>query len=420
MPLTITYRPITLPPAPPAAPGEARAARAATLVLPEIRARDFTARIRRRDMTSLRTALARPRRWRQRLGGVAAIGALGMVLGPIGWASPGGILPAHAEASAGGLEPFEMPGESFPSSAFYYVDPRDSGLIAPGEALAAWTAHRDDEEPARFADPAGPAARPITLAGSWVDRTRAIDCLTAAIYYEAASEPDAGQRAVAQVVLNRVAHPAFPKTVCGVVYQGSERPGCQFSFACDGSMARRPVPAFWDRARRVASDALTGYVYAPIGLATHYHTAAVHPAWDSQMIRVGTIGAHLFFRWPGAVGSARAFDAVYRGGEPMAAPHPRSMAPQPFDTADPITLAKAYEAGLAEAQAQTQAGGYAPAAAGASFGQAPLPRASGPAYVPEVQSRGGESLYRADKLPGSGAVRPEYENAGRWIAQPGA
>ena len=85
------------------------------------------------------------------------------------------------------------------------------------------------------------AAKPFSLVGIGTnDRARALECLTAAIYYEAASESDDGQRAVAQVVLNRVRHPAFPGTVCGTVYQGSERAGCQFSFACDGAMARAP------------------------------------------------------------------------------------------------------------------------------------------------------------------------------------
>ncbi|WP_416365907.1 cell wall hydrolase [Sphingomonas aerolata] len=80
---------------------------------------------------------------------------------------------------------------------------------------------------------------------SATDRARALLCLTTAIYYEAASEPDAGQRAVAQVILNRVRHPAFPATVCGVVYQGPHSGGaptaCQFSFACDGATARAPA-----------------------------------------------------------------------------------------------------------------------------------------------------------------------------------
>ncbi|WP_338467989.1 cell wall hydrolase [Novosphingobium sp. ZN18A2] len=426
MPLTIAYRPVALPPAP-AADRQAVRARAAALVLPAERPRDFTGRIRRRDMTSLRHALSRPRKWRQRLGGVAAVGALGLAMGTVGWGNPGGIRPAHAEAGAGRLQPFETPGESFPGSAFYYVDPRDSGLIRPAQAESAWDqSHRDDESPARTDDAGGPAAQPMVLSGPAADRGRALQCLTAAIYYEAASEPDAGQRAVAQVVLNRVAHPAYPDSVCGVVYQGSERAGCQFSFACDGSMARRPVPAFWDRARRVAADALSGYVYAPVGLATHYHTAAVHPAWDAQMIKVGAIGAHLFFRWPGAMGRAAAFDAAYAGREPAAAPHPRSMTPAPLDSADPITLAKAFEAGQARAQAEAAAavqdGSARPAgqtAAGqASFGQTPLPGGNRPAYAPEVRARGGESLYKAGTLPDAGKVRPGYENAGRWIAQP--
>ncbi|MFD1958893.1 cell wall hydrolase [Novosphingobium panipatense] len=85
-------------------------------------------------------------------------------------------------------------------------------------------------------------------------------------------------------MLNRVAHPAYPGTVCGVVYQGSERStGCQFSFTCDGSLARRPQPMFWERARAVARAALAGYVYAPAGLATHYHTVQVRPYWAPSL-----------------------------------------------------------------------------------------------------------------------------------------
>ncbi|MBA4048614.1 MAG: cell wall hydrolase, partial [Sphingomonas sp.] len=112
------------------------------------------------------------------------------------------------------------------------------------------------------------------------DYGRALNCLTTAIYYESASEPDAGQRAVAQVILNRVRHPAFPATVCGVVYQGSERAGCQFSFACDGAMARIPSRSGWARALHNAALMLSGTVEAQVGTATHYHTYAVTPAWN--------------------------------------------------------------------------------------------------------------------------------------------
>ena len=89
-----------------------------------------------------------------------------------------------------------------------------------------------------------PAAQPF-FAGKVDDatRARALDCLTSAIYYEAGQESTDGQRAVAQVVLNRVRHPAFPASVCGVVYEGSTRAtGCQFTFTCDGSLARAPMP----------------------------------------------------------------------------------------------------------------------------------------------------------------------------------
>lgn len=167
-------------------------------------------------------------------------------------------------------------------------------------------------------------ARPFALGRSTpLDRARAMECLTAAIYYEAASEPDAGQRAVAQVVLNRARHPAFPATVCGVVYQGSERTVCQFSFACDGAMARLPLRTAWMRAARAASAALAGYVYAPIGLATHYHTYAVTPSWNRSLVMTDVVGAHFFHRWKGYWGTAAAFRQSYQGGEPMPGPHMR-------------------------------------------------------------------------------------------------
>ncbi|HVF93497.1 MAG TPA: cell wall hydrolase [Sphingomonas sp.] len=162
------------------------------------------------------------------------------------------------------------------------------------------------------------AAAPFTLTGIGArDRARALECLTAAIYYEAATEGDAGQAAVAQVVLNRVRHPAFPATVCGVVYQGSERSGCQFSFACDGAAGRVPTPAGWARAARTAARSLTGRVFANVGLATHYHTYAVTPVWNRGLVMTDVVGAHFFHRWKGYWGTAAAFHQSYRGGEPM-------------------------------------------------------------------------------------------------------
>ena len=163
-----------------------------------------------------------------------------------------------------------------------------------------------------------PAARPFMLNGvSDVDKLRSIDCLTAAVYYEAAVEPTDGQRAVAQVVLNRLRHPAFPKSVCGVVFQGSDRStGCQFTFTCDGSLARIPSAAGWARARKVAEEALAGKVYKPVGYATHYHTNWVVPYWSATLTKVADVGTHIFYRWEGGWGRPSAFRGRYAGVEP--------------------------------------------------------------------------------------------------------
>lgn len=439
MPLIIDYRPVKLPPE----------VRASAMAAPRVAAAQVAepAEVVKAEVVKAAVAkaavshgpLPRAARMRQariwRFGGIAALltGILALWLGS---GDSGGLASAQARS---GLQPFERPGDSFPGSAFYYVASEDTGMLAPDAARSAWDAqisaiHRDDSIPATGS---GPVARPLAARGTSLDRGRALQCLTTAIYYEAASEPDAGQRAVAQVVLNRVAHPAWPNTVCGVVYQGSERPSCQFSFACDGSLARKPMAVFWERARRVAADALAGQVYAPVGLATHYHTSAVHPYWAPSLSFIGTIGAHRFYRWSGAAGRPAAFVSVYSGGEPVAAPHPRTWVPAAADVADPITLEKAFEAGRIEALKAAQAGpGSGPSATNAaSFGQVPLPTygaagygaagaagAKAPAvkFAPSVEARGGDALYRAGgALPGGSAVNPAYENAGKWIAQPG-
>ena len=128
----------------------------------------------------------------------------------------------------------------------------------------------------------------------------ALPCLTRAIYYEAAREPVAGQRAVAQVIINRWASAPFPKTICGVVEQGAPRPGCQFTFECDGSLAKRPDPTLLSEAEAVARAALNGYVASEIGAATHYHADYVVPVWATTMLKLTKIGHHIFYRWPGA------------------------------------------------------------------------------------------------------------------------
>ena len=136
------------------------------------------------------------------------------------------------------------------------------------------------------------------------DRDRAINCLALAAWYEAGNDLN-GQRSVMQVVLNRVAHPSFPKSVCGVVFEGSHRAtGCQFTFTCDGSMARRrPSAAALARARAVATLALNTTIYPEVSQATHYHADYVMPWWSSKLVRLHRVGPHIFYRWHGARGA---------------------------------------------------------------------------------------------------------------------
>jgi len=170
-----------------------------------------------------------------------------------------------------------------------------------------------------FVDGPNPAARPFRYPYGAEDLNRATDCLAAAVLYEAGDDA-VGERAVAQVVLNRLRHPAFPKTVCGVVFEGSERTtGCQFTFTCDGALARHPSADGWRRAREVAAAALAGSVYKPVGYATHYHTDWVVPYWQSSLDKLAAVHTHLFFRWSGWWGTPPAFNRQVQAGEPVVA-----------------------------------------------------------------------------------------------------
>jgi spore germination cell wall hydrolase CwlJ-like protein len=168
-------------------------------------------------------------------------------------------------------------------------------------ALQLARAHDDlaGDTPRQLADawPAGLDDRlPAGRHGSALDSARQLECLTQAVYFEARGETPRGQAAVAQVVMNRVKSPSFPKTVCGVVFQGAASHGCQFSFACDGSMRRGLETGAWDRARRIAERTLSGVMLADIGNATHFHTTSVQPYWGPQMLRVAQVGLHVFYR----------------------------------------------------------------------------------------------------------------------------
>ena len=177
------------------------------------------------------------------------------------------------------------------------------------------------------------------------DLLRAVNCLAAAALYEAGDDAR-GEAAVAQVVLNRVRHPAFPHSVCGVVFQGAERrTGCQFTFTCDGALARVARPEAWIRAQAVALAALTGTVDREVGFATHYHTDWVVPSWSGTLDKIGAVGTHLFFRWRGWWGTPPAFAAPALAAEPRIDRLARlSDVHKPSDQVAPLSLTAAIDA----------------------------------------------------------------------------
>jgi hypothetical protein len=190
------------------------------------------------------------------------------------------------------VDPTSGDGEGF---AAFYGTPAPNTATAPASPLFT----------PNFVAPAIPAT----------DRTRAVDCMSWAIAYESARQPIAGQEAVGQVILNRVRDPRRPKTVCGVVFEGSERrTGCQFTFACDGSLHRRLSADTMLVARSVASAVLDGAAPDHVGGATHYHADYVLPIWAATGRRVAKIGAHIFYEMPGDAG--RALAPVITAGEP--------------------------------------------------------------------------------------------------------
>lgn len=213
-------------------------------------------------------------------------------------------------------------------------------MQATGAAAEALNAQRP------FANTPIEAMRPFVLKTDAEDKARAVHCLAQAVYYEAAREPLKGQEAVAQVVLNRVRHPAYPKSVCGVVYQGASLPtGCQFTFTCNGALRETPEPALWDRAIFVARQALSGFVDKDVGSATHYHAVYVAPYWAPKLVKLAQVGQHIFYRWGGSWGQPTAFTGRYDGHEAQLTPAILKSAPQieapPQPLERQVTLAQA-------------------------------------------------------------------------------
>jgi hypothetical protein len=122
-------------------------------------------------------------------------------------------------------------------------------------------------------------------------------CLATAIYFEARGEPLKGQIAVSQVILNRVRSPKFPQTICGVVYQGQYRKGCQFSFTCDGQSDTPRDKALWARAQELSKSFMAGEHWLPeVGYSTFYHADYVRPRWSYRMNKIDKIGRHIFYK----------------------------------------------------------------------------------------------------------------------------
>jgi spore germination cell wall hydrolase CwlJ-like protein len=124
-------------------------------------------------------------------------------------------------------------------------------------------------------------------------------CLAEAMYYEARGEGVEGEEAIAEVIFNRMHAAGYPRSICGVVYEGAELThGCQFSFTCNGEMDRPKSFGPWLRARVLAARILAGYVQLgnSTGGATSFHASEVEPDWADQMDRTVQIGNHLFYR----------------------------------------------------------------------------------------------------------------------------
>ena len=345
-----------------------------------------------------------------------------------------------------GLVDAEIASKNFPGSAFYFTEDEDESTVSdnaqpqPLDNLAGlsddnlFASDTDDFSIAVASDqgnqpaPNQKGVAPFVINPRSAGYTRALKCLTDAIYYEAANEPDAGQRAVAQVILNRLRHPTYPTSVCGVIYQGSERrTGCQFSYSCDGSMARTPSRFYWNRARRVAEDALAGKVYAPVGTATHYHTTEVNPYWAPSLDFIGTVGAHRFYRWKGSAGRPSAFFKRYAGREPF--PGPKAKRYQPRKQLNPIELQKEYERKFRIASEKAQQEAYAKELAAqkaavaaspflSSTQPAPVKQYAAPDYSEEAKKAGGEKQFGGSNLPTNGNIKSEYQNSGTWKKQP--
>jgi hypothetical protein len=192
-------------------------------------------------------------------------------------------------------------------SAFTPQDPLLEGAPAKKLAAAAGGAGGGGEWAGLLKNATLSPEQPQTLFGGLTEdefRKRELRCMATAIYFEARDEPVKGQVAVAQVIMNRIRSPFYPKTICGVVYQGERnRHGCQFSFTCTGKHNSVKEKPEWATAVKLAKQVIAGEVWLDeVGYATHYHATYVHPEWRHELDKITQIGGHIFYKMkPGTV-----------------------------------------------------------------------------------------------------------------------
>jgi len=254
----------------------------------------------------------------QRLAGVASTGFSEVALTASAQADPGALAIArrHDPLASADLDPRErrialLVERLRTRNTSFFINPLTTPEAPSPKPLLA--SEGTSVLRARFAG-AG-SASPFQLRGA-LDESRDLDCLAQAVYYEARGETPSGQAAVAQVVLNRVRHPAFPKSVCAVVFQGARTSGCQFSFACGGASRHPTESAAWRRAEQVAAKALDGAVMSEVGNATHFHVAGSSADWGQHLLKVAQIGSHVFYRFGGHAGAPGMFRAEPEPSKP--------------------------------------------------------------------------------------------------------
>jgi spore germination cell wall hydrolase CwlJ-like protein len=262
----------------------------------------------------------------QMLAGLSAAATVALALSLLGRAQAPEEIAAPVKAAAKAVKPLIPPeGLAGPSAAALAPDSRAvlQALLRKAGLRSTLDPHRLSWDQARRVNALLPTdrstpevARPFRLDVGTKDGRQALKCLTQAAYYEAGANGPAAQAAVVQVVLNRLRHPDFPKSVCGVVYEGAERStGCQFTFTCDGALKRGIDATAWDEARKVAERALKGYVDRAVGTATYYHADYVFPAWAPTLVKMATVGPHIFYRMAGPEGAAAYLTGQYAGNE---------------------------------------------------------------------------------------------------------